>query len=179
MDFIRHIRELRGRAIFLAVKHSLDPHLQKELSPEQIELVDAGAILCLHDLCFSERHYNGIVFSLKVKDIRIDFAAVRCEVSGAKLSIRINMMERLEVSPTSKETSGDSIECTREQGEATMTQTGVIDALTTCLEEVSGLLNAYLRVVVTELNISLSFASRQTRTMGKLMYWLFICMIFY
>ena len=66
----------------------------------------------------------------------------------------------------------------REQGEATMTQNGVIDALTTCLEEVSGLLNAYLRVVVTELNISFSFAWRQTRMMGKLMYWLFISRIF-
>ena len=177
MDFIRRIRELRGRAIFYAVKHSLDPHLQKELSKEQIELVDAGAII-LHDLCFSERHYNGIVFSLGVKDVRIDFAAVRCEVSGASLSIRINTMEQLEVPPTSKETSGDSFECEREQGEATMTQNGVIDALTTCLEEVSGLLNAYLRVVVTELNISFSFARRQTRMMGKLMYWLFISRIF-
>lgn len=152
------LSRLRDNTIIFTLKQNIESYLNNDLSPDQVQLRDFR--LTLHDLNFNAEKINrhlplsgdGCIRlrSCTVRRMEIDTAALCFDVNGVEIAIgaEANLGPRR---PGAEQKMGPL-----PPGEQAGT-TGHVKALAMCLAELSGLLSAYLRIVITDLRLSLYF----------------------
>ena len=184
-SFLGRLREAAGtyrdNAIIFTLKQNIGEYLKEELSAEQVQL--KHYTLTLSDLHFNTDKFNdhvsaaghggAFVESLTIRRLEIDTTAVRFEISGVDVAIGVRTRaaaERL-AGPTAAPLPGMHTEAPPStpprHSAPTGASGGVIDALAACLAELSGLLAAYLRVVISDLHVTLNFCDEVESAAGR------------
>ena len=161
MDFIRSVRETSARALgnysanaaLFTLKGQMGPFLKAELGAEQLN-VD-GLTVRIKDLEIDENAVNrflppGVeIAQMTISSLSVDAKEVKCSIRGVRVRCRARPEGPLsEARPETRGNEG------AEKTHGTTSPSGALGALNKCVSELCKLLDSYLEVTLSDIEVS-------------------------